>query len=91
MKNKFPIGISVTATPKNGDFAYGFTGVVIGHNKDLIQVIDGDENVFDCEPDQLTLEEPEVKDTKGVVVSVLDVIFGTKKQGCCGKCKCGGH
>jgi len=90
MKDKFPVGISVIATPKDGDFAHEFTGTVISHNKGFIQVIDGEENVYDCEPDQLTLEEPEVKDSKGVVASVLDAIFGTgKKQGCCGgKCGC---
>ncbi len=89
MKDKFPIGISVIATPKDGDFAHEFAGKVISHNKGFIQVIDGDENVYDCEPDQLTLEEPEVKDSKGVVASVLDAIFGTGKHKHSSKCNCG--
>ena len=76
----------VTATPKDYDFAEEFTGTVVGHDKGFIQVKDQEDNVFDCDPNQLTLEET---DSKGVVASVLDAIFGTKKQGCCGgKCGC---
>jgi hypothetical protein len=87
MNKNFPVGSSVIATPKDNDFANEFTGTVISHNKGFIQVKDQEDNVFDCDPDQLTLE---VKDTKGVVATVLDAIFGTKKQGCCGG-KCGCH
>jgi len=56
MKNKFPIGSEVTATPKDGDFANEFTGIVVSHNKGYIQVRDQDDNVFDCDEIQLTLE-----------------------------------
>lgn len=89
MNKNFPIGSSVIATPKDGDFEHEFTGTVISHNKGFIQVIDGDENVYDCDEDQLKLEEPEVKDTKGVVASVLDAIFGGGKHKHTGKCNCG--
>jgi hypothetical protein len=54
----FPIGSTVIATPKDGDFANEFQGRVVGH-KDadglaLFQVRDQEDDVFDCELSQLT-------------------------------------
>ena len=88
MTNKFPVGAEVDAKPKDNDFAHEFTGHVISHNKGYIQVRDQENNVFDCDPDQLTLTEP---DTKGVVASVLDAIFGSKEHKHTKACKCGHH
>ncbi len=53
MKNTFAIGNEVTATPKDGDFAHEFTGIVVGFRDDFVLVKDQDDDVFCCEPCQL--------------------------------------
>lgn len=50
----FQIGERVNAEPLDDDFNHEFTGGVISKNKNLIQVRDGDGDVFDCEPSQLS-------------------------------------
>jgi hypothetical protein len=55
----YPVGISVDAEPKDGDFAHAFRGTVAGHDKGMIQVRDQVDNVFDCEPSQLSIPDGE--------------------------------
>lgn len=51
----FPFGATVNATPKDGDFENPFTGKVVGYRNGLIQVQDMDDDVFECEAEQLSL------------------------------------
>ncbi len=47
-------GRVVMAYPKNGDFGFEFMGTVVGFkNEKYIQVKDQEDNVFDCDPDQV--------------------------------------
>ena len=52
----FRLGDTVNAEPKDGDFSHEFTGTVVGKHivTGLIQVRDQDDDVFDCEPCQLS-------------------------------------
>jgi len=49
----YQIGDFVLATPKNGDFNNEFSGTVVGFKDQYIQVRDMEDNVFDCEADQI--------------------------------------
>ena len=51
------VGDEVVASPKNNDFSNEFVGVIISRNKGYYQVRDQDDNVFDCDLDQLSLVE----------------------------------
>ena len=51
--DSFPVGTRVMATPKNWDFEHQFEGTVIGFRNGLIQVVDQNEDVFECDRDQL--------------------------------------
>ena len=56
-KASIQVGDEVVASPKDGDFSHEFVGEVISCNKGYYQVRDQDDNVFDCELDQLDLVE----------------------------------
>ena len=56
----FSIGQTVNAHPKDGDFEHSFTGTVISKEKGFIQVRDQDDDVFDCDPDQLTVNTDDI-------------------------------
>lgn len=50
------LGDEVRATPKNNDFAFEFVGHVTGFRNQHIQVTDQEGNCFECDSDQLELE-----------------------------------
>ena len=60
------IGDRVLVTPlENGDEpTEEFVGGVVGFKDKYIQVRDGDDNVFDCEVSQLTLEEDDQEEQR---------------------------
>lgn len=54
--NSFSIGDRVDVNAEPDDlFLHNFTGTVIGFKDNFVQVKDQDDDVWDCEPDQLTL------------------------------------
>lgn len=57
MNTAIQVGDEVVATPKNDDFSHEFVGVVISQNKGYYQVRDQEDNVWDCDLDQLALAE----------------------------------
>jgi hypothetical protein len=57
MNNELKIGANVIATPKDGDFAEEFNGLITGIDRGYWVVTDGDGDCFMCEDSQLTLVE----------------------------------
>lgn len=59
MSEQIEIGDTVDVTARNGDyFDHDFTGTVIGIQADgIIAVADQDDDVWDCDPEQVQLSE----------------------------------
>lgn len=56
----FPVGTTVNVKPWPNDYFHDFTGTVIGHKGELVQVRDQDDDVFDCDPEQVSFNTDDI-------------------------------
>lgn len=57
-KANITVGDPVSVTARHGDIFHDFTGTVCAIRDDgIISVVDQDDDVWDCDPDQVELEE----------------------------------
>ncbi len=54
MQDHFQIGDEVNVKSRGDDLFHDFTGRVTGHKNGFVQVTDQDDDVWDCDPEQVS-------------------------------------